>query len=176
MARTSLAVLTIAMSSVVGGCNSFYPPLKVVDAVDIERYIGRWYEIARYPNSFERGCAGVTADYASRADGRISVLNTCRDGGLDGDTRTIQGVARIVDDTTNARLAVSFFWPFEGAYWILELGESYDYAVVGEPSRNFLWILSRTPVMDSQVYDGILSRLPDLGYDPERLERVVQVE
>lgn len=155
-------------------CSIFNAPLDVVDSVELGRYTGRWYEIARYPNSFERGCAGVTADYTLRLDGKIRVLNTCREGSLDGDVRTIEGVARVADKQTNAKFAVSFFAPFEGAYWILELGDDYEYAVVGEPSRNFLWILSRTPVMDRDVYEDILSRLPEKGYDPMRLLEVEQ--
>ena len=157
-----------------GGCGALNPPLATVEKVELGRYTGRWYEIARYPNSFESGCVGVTADYALRQDGRISVLNTCIEGDLDGNVRTIEGVARVVDPSTNAKLAVSFFGPFEGDYWILELGEDYEYAVVGEPSRSFLWILAREPTLDQTLYEGILGRLPDNGYDPEGLELVLQ--
>lgn len=157
-----------------GGCGALYDPLDVVDNVELGRYTGRWYEIARYPNSFERDCVGATADYALRADGRIRVLNTCLEGSLDGNARTIEGVARVVDRSTNAKLAVTFFPPFEGNYWILELGNEYEYAVVGEPSRSYLWILAREPVLDKDVFEDILSRLPDRGYEPHRLERVPQ--
>jgi apolipoprotein D and lipocalin family protein len=159
---------------VLAGCGAVNPPLATVDKVDLGSYTGRWFEIARYPNSFEPGCVGVTADYALREDGRISVLNTCIEGNLDGDVRLIEGVARVVDSSTNAKLAVTFFGPFEGDYWILELGDDYEYAVVGDPSRTFLWILSREPVLDQVLYADIVSRLPDRGYDPERLELVLQ--
>ena len=159
---------------VLPGCGAFNPPLATVDRVDLGSYTGRWFEFARYPNSFEPGCVGVTADYALREDGRISVLNTCIEGDLNGNVRLIEGVARVVDSSTNAKLAVTFFAPFEGDYWILELGGDYEYAVVGEPSRTFLWILSREPVIDPDLYDAILSRLPQRGYDPERLELVPQ--
>jgi apolipoprotein D and lipocalin family protein len=157
-----------------GGCGAVYPPLDTVDNVELGRYTGRWYEIARYPNSFETGCMGVTADYALREDGRISVVNTCVEGSLDGNVRLIEGVARVVDRTTNAKLAVTFFPPFEGDYWILELGEDYEYAVVGDPSRRFLWILSRKPTLDEVLYEDILGRLPERSYDPNRLELVPQ--
>lgn len=149
-------------------------PLTTVDDVELGRFTGRWFEIARYPNSFETGCVGVTADYALREDGRISVVNTCREESLDGNVRTIEGVARVVDPANTAKLAVSFFAPFEGSYWILELGDDYEYAVIGEPSRSFLWILSRNPVLDGDVYESIMSRLPDKGYDPNRLMLVSQ--
>lgn len=170
----AFAVMAVGTATL-AGCDAFYPPLAVVGSVDVGRYTGRWYEIARYPNFFEQGCVGVTADYALLEDGRISVLNTCREGSLDGNVRTIEGVARITDPDTNAKLAVSFFEPFEGAYWILELGASYEYAVVGEPSRSFLWILSREPTLDDDILDSILNRLPDLGYDPDRLEMILQI-
>ena len=156
------------------GCGALNAPLPVVENVELDRYTGRWYEIARYPNRFERGCVGVTADYTLRADGRITVVNTCFEGALDGPVRTIEGVARVVDPVTNAKLAVTFFPPFEGPYWILELGADYEYAVVGEPGRDFLWILSREPSLDPVLYEDILTRLPALGYDPNRLEFVPQ--
>lgn len=157
-----------------GGCGTAYPPLPVVDYVDLSRYAGRWYEIARYPNSFERGCVGVTADYTLRDDGRIEVVNTCIESSLDGPIRTIRGSARVVDSTTNAKLKVRFFWPFEGDYWIIDLDEDYSYAVVGAPSRKFLWILSRGPQMDEGTYEGIIGSLPAYGYDPAQLMLVPQ--
>jgi apolipoprotein D and lipocalin family protein len=173
LAHSTLVAIGVLVA---GGCGGLNPPLAVVNEVELGRYTGRWYEIARYPNSFERGCVGVTADYSLREDGRINVLNTCVEGDLDGNVRTIQGIARVVDEETNAKLAVAFFGPFEGDYWVLELGEDYEYAVVGEPSRRFLWILSREPVLDDALLDGILSRLPERGYDPESLEFVLQAE
>ena len=159
-----------------GGCGALYPPLDVVAKVELDRYAGRWYEIARYPNSFERGCVGVTADYTPRDDGRIDVVNTCFELSLDGPSRDIRGSARVVDETTNAKLKVSFFWPFEGDYWIIDLAEDYSYAVVGSPNRQFLWILSRTPAMDEGLYQQILDTLPERGFDPELLEIVPQFD
>lgn len=172
--RTATCVLFVTCVSSICGCGALYPPLDTVEKVDVDRYTGRWFEIARYPNSFETDCVGVTADYALMDDGRISVTNTCVEGDLDGEVRAIEGVARVTDPVTNAKLAVSFFFPFEGDYWILELGDDYEYAVVGEPSRTFLWILSRESTLDDSVLEGIESRLPELGYDPNRLEMVLQ--
>lgn len=167
----SAAILALAGSCMVYfGCAPInLQPLDVVEFVDLNRYIGKWYEIAKYPNSFEAGCVGSTAEYGIRDDGRISVFNTCREGGLDGELRTIEGSARVVDETTNAKLGVSFFI-FEAPYWIIDLDEeNYQWAVVGEPSRQFLWILSRTPQLDDDVYQGIVDRLPEKGYDPAGL-------
>ncbi len=173
---TGPLVIALMTTPLLIGCQAFNPPLGVENKVDVSRYMGRWYEIARYPNSFEAGCVGVTADYELLDDGRVGVTNTCRQGSLNGKLDIIEGVARVTDERTNARLAVSFFWPFEGDYWILELGdeEDYGYAVVGEPSRKFLWILSRNPQMDEELYEDVLSRLRSKGYNRFLLERTRQ--
>jgi apolipoprotein D and lipocalin family protein len=148
--------------------------LRTVPHVDLERYVGTWYDIASFPQRFQRGCTGTTATYAIRADGMIDVLNRCRDGSLTGKERLARGRARVVDRSTNAKLKVSFFRPFWGDYWIIDLGPSYEYAVVGHPGRDYLWILSRTPTMDGAVYEGILGRLREQGYEVQRLNRTLQ--
>lgn len=150
------------------------PELTVVPRVDIDRYLGTWYEIARYPNRFQKGCVAVTADYSLREDGKIRVVNACRKGGLDGPVKRIEGKAWVVDRETKAKLKVQFFWPFRGAYWIIDLGRDYEYAVVGHPNRKYLWILSRSPEMGPELYEAILERLPRQGYDPGLLERTLQ--
>ncbi len=174
---TLLSVPLLAL--VTGGCpaidEAFYPRLETASDVDIERYAGKWYEIARYPAIFQEGCVDVTAEYTVLADGAVRVVNTC--GSTDGSSRDIVGTARVIDPTTNAKLSVSFFGPLFGApYWIIELDDDYQYAVVGNPSREFLWILSRTPALDDTTLSGILGRLPDYGYDPDRLIWTVQSE
>ena len=150
------------------------PPLQTVPQVELQRYLGTWYEIASFPQRFQRGCTGTTASYALRPDGEIDVLNRCRKGSLEGKEDSAQGRARVVDPVTNAKLEVSFFRPFWGDYWIIDLGPDYEYAVVGHPSRDYLWILSRTPTMESAVYQGILQRLTAQGYQVERLNRTLQ--
>lgn len=171
-AAASILGVAVAGCGVMPGAGR--PPLEVVERVDIERYMGVWYEIAKYPNRFEQGCYAVTAEYSLREDGTVRVFNVCRDS--DGATvkRTIEGFARVADTTTNAKLTVYFFFPFGAPYWIIDLDEDYQYAVVGEPSRRFLWILSRTPALDERTYAGILERLPAKGYDPARLEMMAQ--
>jgi apolipoprotein D and lipocalin family protein len=109
-----------------------------------------------------------------RSDGEIDVLNKCRKGELDGPEDVAEGRARVVDHTSNAKLEVSFFWPFWGDYWIIDLGPDYEYAVVGHPSRDHLWVLSRTPTLDEETHAAILSRLEDKGYPLERLEKTKQ--
>jgi apolipoprotein D and lipocalin family protein len=150
------------------------PPLATVPHVDLDRYLGAWYEIAAFPQSFQKGCAGSTALYTRREDGAIDVLNRCRQGSLDGEERSARGRARVVDRTTNAKLEVSFFRPFWGDYWIIDLGTDYEFAVVGHPGRDYLWLLSRTPTMEQAVYDRILARLKAQGYEVERLNRTLQ--
>ncbi|MCH8488615.1 MAG: lipocalin family protein [Oceanicaulis sp.] len=141
-------------------------PLTAVAEVNLQRYLGRWYEIARYDNRFERGCDGVTAEYAMRGDGLISVVNTCYRDGLDGPADEARGRARVVDGSGGAKLEVSFFGPFWGDYWVIELDEAeYGWSVVSEPRGRYLWILSRTPHMDPDVLDARLSRLEAMGFD-----------
>ena len=146
------------------------PPLQVVPQVDLKQYMGTWFEIARYPHRFQEGCAGSSATYTLLEEGTVDVLNQCRKGPT-GEISSAKGKARVVDPKTNAKLKVTFFWPFSGDYWIIDLGEKYDYAVVGHPSRKYLWILSRTPQMDEGLYRQILKRLVDQGYDTARLIR-----
>jgi apolipoprotein D and lipocalin family protein len=151
--------------------------MTTVAEVDLDRYLGRWYEIARYPNSFEEGCVAVSADYALRDDGAVSVLNTCRKTLDDPDPTTAEGVARPAD-ATNARLKVTFVpWlgPLaEGDYWILGLSDGYTVSVVGAPSGGTGWILARTPQIaaaDLQFAHEALSRN---GYDIEQLSMTPQ--
>jgi len=149
------------------------PPLETVAHVDLARYVGTWYEIASFPQSFQRGCVATTATYAIRGDGDIDVLNRCRKDTLGGPEKSALGRARVMDGATNAKLEVSFFRPFWGDYWIVDLGPDYDYAVVGHPGRDYLWILSRARTMPEAIYEGILARLKAQGYDTSRLMRTL---
>ncbi len=169
--RCRIVMVAVLLLIAVPGCMTPGAPLDVVPEVEVERYMGLWYEIARYPNSFEQGCVGSTAEYTLMDDGRVRVFNRCFEGSLNGPANTIEGTARVADTQTNAKLKVQFFWPFEADYWIIALDEDYQWAVVGEPSRSFLWILSRTPQLDDAIYDQILADLPAQGYDPARLVR-----
>jgi len=142
-----------------------------VDHVDLARYVGLWYEIAKIPNRFQDQCArGTTAEYALREDGRITVVNRCVK--QDGKTDKAAGVARIVDPVTQAKLEVSFVsflgWrPFWGDYWVIGLDEEYRWAVVGTPDRKYGWVLARTPTLDAQTRATIDSILVANGYRPE---------
>ena len=138
--------------------------LRVVSHVDLNRYMGKWYEIARLPNPFQKKCAAaVAATYSLLSDGKVSVLNECLQAS--GKSKAAKGKAKIADPTTNAKLRVTFFWPFYGDYWILELGAGYEYAVIGEPKRRYCWILSRTPQMEEPLYEELIDRIAKQGYD-----------
>lgn len=148
--------------------------LGVVASVDLSRYVGQWYEIARLPNRFQKKCAdSVTANYTLRSDGSIRVVNRCRKPS--GEFTTATGKAKVVDRKTNAKLKVTFFWPFYGKYWILDLGPNYEYAVVGDPSRDYLWILSRTPKIDEALYQQLLAKMAAQGFPTDRMIRTLQV-
>ncbi len=147
-----------------------------MEALNLDRYLGRWFEIARFPNSFQDDCSGdVSATYSRRPDGRLSVLNRCRKS--NGDWKEAEGVARVADENGPAsklkvRFAPAFlsFLPFVwGDYWVLALDEEYQWAAVGTPDRKYLWILSRTPALDPNVMDSILSKLEGMGFRTEDL-------
>jgi len=149
--------------------------LEVVQHVDLARYLGTWYEIARLPAWFEKDCTGVTATYSMREDGKIKVVNGCRKGSLDGPAKEAVGKAWVKDKMTNAKLKVMFFWPFAGNYWIIDLDDkNYQYAVIGDPRRKYLWVLSRTPKMDETLLNGLLDKAKKQGYNLDKLIRTVQ--
>jgi apolipoprotein D and lipocalin family protein len=140
--------------------------------VDLQRYLGRWYEIARYEQSFQKGCEGVTADYALAGDGSIEVVNSCRKP--DGKISEARGRAKVVDPETNAKLKVSFFGPFYGDYWILDRADDYSWSIVGEPSGRYLWILNRHPTPTEAEVQKLIDRAKSLGYDTSMLLRTKQ--
>jgi len=169
-----LGVLLIALMTTIGTAAARESELTVVSSVDLDRYLGTWYEIASYPAWFQRNCTAVTAQYSLRDDGLIRVVNGCHKGTPTGKLKQAKGRAKVVDRDTNAKLKVSFFWPFWGDYWIIDLDPDYQWAVVGEPGRKYLWILSRKPTLDEETFRSIVDRLPGKGYDPDRLRRTVQ--
>jgi len=143
-----------------------YNALDVVPHVELEKYLGKWYEIAHLPAKFQDGCSETTATYALSKNGSISVLNECR---RNGKVTRARGKAKVVDKTTGAKLKVTFFWPFSADYWIINLGENYDYAVVGSPSRKYLWILCRTPQMDDKLFSQLIESAKSKGFNVENL-------
>lgn len=143
-----------------------YNTLQVVPHVELKRYLGKWYEVAHLPTRFQRGCTDTTATYTLSDDGTISVLNECRRNGKE---KRAKGKAKVVDKHSGAKLKVTFFWPFYGDYWIINLGKDYDYAVVGTPNRKNLWILSRTPQMDDKLFSQLIESVKSKGFNVNNL-------
>ena len=150
------------------------PPVQTVAEVDLKRYAGKWYEIARFPNWFQRSCSGdVSATYTPRPDGKITVLNECRTA--EGKRRRATGSARLADARGPAsRLKVTFFWPFSGDYWIIALDPDYRWAVVGAPGRDYLWFLSREPKVSEETWREMSERAAQQGFEVDRLVRTKQ--
>lgn len=146
-----------------------YAPLPVAPHVDLKRYMGEWYEIAHFPEPFERGCHSTKANYTLNADGTVDVVNSCRKGSVDGEIKSARAKAFVPNPNVSAKLEVQFFWPFKGDYWILEVDDHYEYALVGEPSRENLWILSRKPAIELGTLQMLTSKAQELGFDTERL-------
>ena len=172
-ALCALVVLSTLLAT--GAC---MPP-ETVEYVDLEQYAGLWYEIARYPVPFDEDSVAVTAEYTLLEDGTVRVLNQGLVGDLNGPPTSIEGIARVADPVSQAKLLVSFDRPgldlIEGDYWIIELAEDYSHAVVSDPLRFTLYILSRTPTLDPVLYDEIVQRLVENGFDPARIEPTPQV-
>lgn len=157
------------------------PPVQALPAMDVQRYAGQWFEVARFPNRFQKQCSGdVTARYTPQADGNVQVLNRCRlaDGRYDEAT----GQARLQDPAgRNTQLEVRFApawlswlpWVW-GDYWVIALDRDYRYALVGTPDRGYLWVLSRTPQLDERAYADMLEKAKAQGYDVSRLQRTAQ--
>ena len=143
-----------------------YNTLEVVPRVELEKYLGKWYEIAHLPARFQKDCTDTTATYTLAKDGKISVLNECI---RNGKVKRAKGRAKVVDKNSGAKLKVTFFWPFYGDYWIIDLGKDYDYAVVGTPNRKYLWILSRAPQMDDVLFSQLIESVKSKGFDVSKL-------
>jgi len=150
-------------------CRSQAP--ETVKYVDLEKYAGLWYEYASFPASFQKGCTNTTAEYKLSPKGYVIVINKCT---RKKDRTGIEGKAFVVQNSGNAKLKVQFFWPFRGDYWILELADDYTWAAVGSPKRKYLWILSRTPSLDENLYKEITSRVAAKGFDISRLQKTSQ--
>lgn len=167
IATTALAGIGIAALALA----TKNPPLETVDHVELERYLGKWYEIARFSQSFEEGCTNSTAEYSMLADGKIAIINTCF---VSGKPKIVEGWASVTDKKSNARMKVQFEWPFSGKYWIIALAHDYSYAVVGHPNRKYLWILGRKPVMDIMTYNHLVLVAAGKGFDIRKLVKTVQ--
>ncbi|MEY8800358.1 lipocalin family protein [Leisingera sp. XS_AS12] len=173
----SFAAFALPSASMAEGYRDTDVPMAVETGLDLSRYLGKWYEIARFPNDFEKGCEGVTAEYSALPEGRIKVVNTCRKGAPDGPAESAEGKARVV---APGILEVNFvpwlsFLPFTwGDYWVLDVDDDYRVAVVGTPNGKQGWILARSPEISAEQLSEAKSVLRGNGYDIRALKMVPQ--
>lgn len=142
--------------------------------VELDRYLGRWYELGSYPAPFQDGCLATHADYSLAQDGGVRVLNSCRKGSLSGKEEIAEGRAEVVEGSSNSKLKVSFFGPFYGDYWVLDHAADYSWSIVGEPSGRYLWLLSRTEHPTKAILKHLENRVAEMGYDLRMLKWTVQ--
>jgi len=181
-----LAIPLLAVSALLTQANVYSQttvalgPVKTITSLDVPRYLGTWYEIAKFPNWFQKKCVGNTkAVYALRADGNLQVLNSCTTA--NGDTSQAEGAAKQIGAKDSPKLEVRFapewlsFLPLVwGDYWVIDLDSQYQVAAVSDPKRDYLWVLSRTPQMEPKVYDELLTRLQQQQFDVRKLEKTLQ--
>lgn len=173
----TLLALSAAFANAAEGAPPPAPNLTTIASLDVPRYMGTWYEIAKYPNRFQKKCVADTrADYSLQPDGRVQVINRCRQA--DGDMKVAVGAARQVGDTHSPKLEVrfapawlSFIPAVWGDYWVIDLDPAYQLVAVSEPTREYLWVLSRTAKAEPAAYDALLARLASKGFDLKRLEQ-----
>jgi apolipoprotein D and lipocalin family protein len=166
----SLVLLVVAL---LAGCAQIPDGVQAVEGFDTQRYLGKWYEIARLDHRFERGLTNITAVYTAREDGSIGVLNR----GFDpekGEWRQAEGRAKLAGEPGTGMLKVSFFGPFYGGYNVVDLDPEYQHALIAGPDRSYLWILSRTPAPPKAVVDRLVAKAASLGFDTSSLIYVKQ--
>ncbi|MGL4604977.1 MAG: lipocalin family protein [Iodobacter sp.] len=165
--RLLTLLLTLCLSATAhAGANA-------VPSLDLERYLGRWYEIASFPMYFQRMCVSdTTAEYSKEENNRIGVLNRCRK--QDGSFAEANGHASVVANSGNAKLKVSFFWPFSADYWVFGLGDEYQWALVGNPDHKYLWLLSRSQTISNQDLNTALGIAKEQGFDISKLNYTLQ--
>ncbi|MEY3200612.1 MAG: hypothetical protein RIR70_162 [Pseudomonadota bacterium] len=166
-----MRVMLLLLLACLAACRT-HAPLPTVASVDIPRYMGTWYEIAHLPNRFQADCVADTQAHYQQENERVQVVNRCRM--KEGTFKEARGIAHVVADSGNAKLRVSFFRPFYGDYWILALGPDYQWVLVGEPSREYAWVLSRRPQMEAATLDEVLAQAAKLGFDAGAFTRTYQ--
>ena len=149
-------------------------PVKTQKPIDLNKYSGSWYEIASFPNSFQKNCICTKAFYKPQ-DKYIEVINTCYKNGINNKINKAKGKAFVVPNSGNSKLKVQFFWPFKGDYWIIHVSKDYQTAIVGDPYRRYLWILSRTKSISEKSFQKLIKIASDQGYDITKLKRTKQI-
>ena len=175
--KSIILLITLSISTVNAKLEAL--PLDTVNHVDLNRYLGKWYEIARFEHSFQKGCTAVTAQYSMRKDGHIKVINSCRKNSPKGKLKKAKARAWVTDKVSNSKLKVQFFLTgikipkFAGNYWILDLDKDYQYAIIGDPSRQYLWFLSRTSIIENSLYQELIKKAQDMHFDTTKLQKTI---
>ncbi len=178
--KTVIALIVVSLLFVIFSLKIFINPKSIIDKsvvteLNLEKYLGTWYEIARYNHRFELGLVGVTAKYSMCDDGKIRVENSGYKGSLDGRRSMAVGKGKIPNPKGEpAKLKISFFWVFYGDYYVLDLDENYQWALIGSSSDDYLWILSRTPQISDDLYNSLTKKIENRGYDVSKLIKVKQ--
>ncbi len=167
-------LLVILAATVLGGCAAKGPEMKTVDHVDIERFMGPWYVIANIPTFLEKGAYNAVESYSLNDDGTIATNFTFRKGSFDGKAKEYNPKAFVLDDPSNAYWGMRFVWPIKADYRIVYIDDDYSMTVIGRQSRDFVWIMARTPTISDDDYDRLVSLVASIGYDTSKLERVPQ--
>ena len=171
--KTFLPILGLLM----GGCGSYageMAPVKPVAAVDLPRFMGKWYVIASVPTHFEKSAYNAVETYALQQDGNVNTIFRFRDGAFDTPVKTIHSTGYVKDDTGNAVWGVQVFWPIKAQYIVAYLKEDYSQTIVARDARDYAWIMARTPTISQRDYDALLLRVIDFGYRRDRIRKVPQ--
>jgi apolipoprotein D and lipocalin family protein len=172
MNRAFVIILTLlGVSLLIAACTSGSSPAAPVKGFDADRYLGRWYEVARLPHRFERGMTDVTAEYSRNENGTIRVVNRGWSSAK-GEWKSVDGKAKFTSTPDVGQLKVSFFGPFYGLYTVAELDPEYRWAIVVGPGTGYFWVLSRTPELDEETVTRLIKRAGELGIDTTKIERV----
>ena len=156
------------------GCATARPPLRTVERVDLERFMGDWYVLAHIPASIEKDAHGAVESYRLAEDGTIATTYTFREGSLDGPERRYTPRGFVRDRETNATWGMQFVWPFRAEYLVLHLDEDYRTTIIGRTRRDYVWIMARSPAIPEEEYQGLVRKVAEAGYDLARLRRVPQ--
>jgi len=148
--------------------------LKTVEGVNLNKYVGKWHGIASYPQFFQKGCSNTLAEYIITNKGYMIVKNRYNEDFKSGKLSHIKGNVFVEEKSENAKFIIQFFWPFKGKHWITDLADDYSYVVVCHPNKKYLWILSRTPIMDDCVYQKIIQQLVITGFELSRIQKTNQ--
>ena len=165
-----LSILLVIIS--LTGCAVKNPP-QTMSNVNIQRYLGTWYEIASLPAPFQRNCYCTTAQY-HLVQGKFSITNSCRKGSVSGELDVAHASAKVIPNTGNSQLKVTFFWPFSGPYWILYVSPNYQTAVVGTPDRKYLWLLARQKTISEKAFNQLKNIAIERGYHLKNLNKTKQ--